>query len=296
VHLLVSRVTDEGLETVLDTSVPLGLGGIVDATGLLPAESVERLVEALRDYVAQAAALGAEPPVVVATEPLRRAANAARVLERVARDTGVPIHVLGHEEEGLLTLLGAARGSRPHAAMVVADVGGGSTEVATIADGRPTVTGLALGAARLSAHHVEHDPPEPAELDALREDARLHAGPASGTLGSTDLVVVGGTASNLAKVHDGSRTDGLLTRERLRDIEAMLLATPSAEVSARFGITAARARVLPAGMAIVEAILDRYGVDVARATDEGLREGVVIATSRAGVAWRDALPRLVGDS
>jgi hypothetical protein len=47
-------------------------------------------------------------------------------------------------------------------------------------------------------------------------------------------------------------------------------------------------------MAIVEAILDRYGVDVARATDEGLREGVVIATSRAGVAWRDALPRLVG--
>ncbi len=107
-------------------------------------------------------------------------------------------------------------------------------------------------------------------------------------------MVVGGTASNLVKVDDDARADGLLTRDRLGRIAAMLLASPAAEVSARYGITPQRARVLAAGVAIVEAILDRYAVDVARATDEGLREGVVIAASRAGVAWRDALPRLVG--
>lgn len=279
---------------MLDTSVPLGLGSVVDATGLLPAESVERLVGALRDYVGQAAALGAGPAIIVATDPLRRAANGSRVVDHIARETGQPIHVLGHDEEGLLTLLGAARGRRPDPAMVVADVGGGSTEVVTIQDGYAMVAALAVGAARLSARYVDHDPPTYPELAAMRADALIHAAVAPRVGGSADLVVVGGTASNLAKVDERSRADGLLTRERLHDIEAMLLATPAADVSARFGITPQRARVLPAGMAIVEAILDRYGVDVARATDEGLREGVVIAGSRAGVAWRDALPRLVG--
>ncbi len=293
-HLLVARVATSSLETVADTSTPLGLGAVVDAEGLVPREAAGRLIDALRTYVALAAEMGAGPAVVVGTEPLRRAANAGRVLARVAAEVRVAVHVLGQEEEGLLTLLGAARGRRPDPAMVVADIGGGSTEVVTTTGGRPRVTGLALGAARLSARHVKHDPPLPEELAALHADARLNAAAALDVDGPPDLVVVGGTASNLAKVGDEARTDGLLTRDRLGRIEAMLLVTPASELSARFGITPQRARVLAAGAAIVGAILDRYAVDVARATDDGLREGVVIAASRAGLAWRDALPRLVG--
>jgi exopolyphosphatase/guanosine-5'-triphosphate,3'-diphosphate pyrophosphatase len=291
-HLLVTRIGADGLEPLLDTSVPLGLGAIVDATDTLPNEHVDRLVAALRDYTGRATAMGARPPIVVATDPLRGATNAARVLARLAAEAGTGVHVLGQEEEGLLTLLGATGGRRPDPNAVVVDVGGGSTEVVTIVDGHAAVSALAVGAARLRARYADHDPPTYPEMAAMRADARIHAAPAPPVSGRAILVVVGGTASNLAKLDDRSRVDGRLTRDRLRSIATMLLATPADEVSDRFGITPQRARVLPAGLAIVEAILDRYRVGVARATDQGLREGLVIATTRAGVAWRDALPRL----
>jgi hypothetical protein len=42
----------------------------------------------------------------------------------------------------------------------------------------------------------------------------------------------------------------------------------------------------------VEAILGRYAVPRATASEEGIREGTVLALARAGSAWRDRLEDL----
>jgi exopolyphosphatase/pppGpp-phosphohydrolase len=65
-------------------------------------------------------------------------------------------------------------------------------------------------------------------------------------------------------------------------------------VAEQHAIRVQRARILGAGAAIVQAILDRYDVDSAIATDDGIRHGAAIASARAGRTWRDALPHLVG--
>ncbi|MFL5650388.1 MAG: hypothetical protein ACJ777_03840, partial [Chloroflexota bacterium] len=53
-----------------------------------------------------------------------------------------------------------------------------------------------------------------------------------------------------------------------------------------------RARILPAGAAIVDAILERYGADGIRVSEAGLREGAILAAAHEGPHWRDRLATL----
>jgi hypothetical protein len=103
------------------------------------------------------------------------------------------------------------------------------------------------------------------------------------------IVAVGGTASNLLKILPAATLDRTLTRERIVEAEAILSSEPAAAAAERHVINPIRARILPAGGAIMDAILDRYGAERIRVSDAGLREGAILAVSHAGRAWRDRL-------
>jgi exopolyphosphatase/guanosine-5'-triphosphate,3'-diphosphate pyrophosphatase len=277
---------------LLDESALLGLGTVVDARGLIPADAREPLIATLAGYAAAARGLGVERMVFVGTEPLRRAADARAVVVAVEDATGVPLHVVDHREEGLLTLLGATSGRAVRADLLVADVGGGSTQLVVVGPARrASASGLRVGGARLTEAHVAHDPPTRSEIATLRSAAlaALRAGPEASP---TEIVAVGGTASNLVKIVPGALHDRILTPERLAAALETLREAPAADIAARFGIRPQRARILAAGAAVLEAILARYGVPRATASEEGIREGTVLALARAGAAWRDRLEAL----
>ena len=120
-------------------------------------------------------------------------------------------------------------------------------------------------------------------MDALRDAP--DASPA-------ELVAVGGTASNLVKMLPDAIADRVLTRERIARIQAILATEDAATTSAGHGVNPVRARLLSAGGAIVDAILERYGVDAIRVSEAGLREGVILAVDHAGPCWRDRLADL----
>jgi exopolyphosphatase/pppGpp-phosphohydrolase len=107
-----------------------------------------------------------------------------------------------------------------------------------------------------------------------------------------EIVAVGGTASNVLKVLPGGALDGSVTRQHLLDALAVLSIEPAARASERHGINPIRARILPAGVVILDAIMERYGVRQIRVSDAGIREGTVLAVQRAGPAWRDQLVAL----
>ena len=108
----------------------------------------------------------------------------------------------------------------------------------------------------------------------------------------TELIAVGGTASNLVKMLPESIADRMLTRERIAAIQSILATRPAAAAAARFAINPVRARLLPAGGAIVDALLERYGANAIRVSEAGLREGVILAVDHGGPSWRDRLPDL----
>jgi exopolyphosphatase/guanosine-5'-triphosphate,3'-diphosphate pyrophosphatase len=161
-----------------------------------------------------------------------------------------------------------------------------------VAPGRAaTAAGLKLGSAWLTGGHVTHDPPTGEEVAAMTTAARevLAAAPDASP---REIVGVGGTASNLVKVLPAAMLDRTLTRRRLADIQAVLATEPADLAAERHLINPVRAHLLPAGGAIVGAILDRYGADRMRVSDASLREGAILAVHHAGAAWRDRLPEL----
>jgi exopolyphosphatase / guanosine-5'-triphosphate,3'-diphosphate pyrophosphatase len=288
----VAAVDGHRLQPLADESVLLGLGDTVETHGTIPEPHRGELVAELARYAERARELGATGVAIVGTQPIRRAADARAVVMAVEAATGMPLHALEHEEEGLLNLLGATAGRAIDASLAVVDIGGGSCEVVVVDPGAHARSrGLPVGCATLTRQLVLEDPPSADSVAALREHARLAVVDAPNGA-PAEMIVVGGTASNLVKVVPAAGRDRALTRRRLAAAYRMLQAAPSDDVAARFGITARRAHLLPAGAALLEALIERYGVERVTAVEEGLREGVVLALARAGWGWRDRLDAL----
>ena len=289
VHLFVAIVSGHRLEPIYDESAFLGLGAAVDAQGRLGTAKREQLTSTLARFAGIARDLGAISITFVATEPLRRATDAQKAAAEVRAATGVPLEILTQDEEALLTLIGVTHGREPRADLGVIDIGGGSSEMVVIGpDGRALTHGVRLGSARLTASVVTQDPPTATEVEALRDTARgrLLAIPDADI---ARLVAVGGTATNVLRLVPAAALDRVLTRPRLDAAMAALMAEPAAYVALHHAVNPVRARVLPAGVAILEAFLERYGLRRLGVVDTGIREGSVLAASRVGPAWRDQL-------
>jgi exopolyphosphatase/guanosine-5'-triphosphate,3'-diphosphate pyrophosphatase len=293
VHLLVAAVGGHRLEPLVDESVFLGLGDRIDAEGYLGSAARGRLVAALVGYADTARRLGATAITFVGTEPMRRAADAATVTAEVERASGVALHVLGHDEEGILNLLGVTGGRPVTHELVVVDIGGGSSEIVVVGPGRaPVAAGVLVGSARLTQRLVREDPPAPAEIDALAAEARRIVAAEAPPGRPLELVAVGGTASNLRKVIPAAALERVLTPRRIAAALAMLATEPSAQAAERHAVNPTRARILPAGAVIVQALLEHYGVERLRVSEDGIREGAILVAAAAGHAWRDRLPGL----
>jgi exopolyphosphatase/pppGpp-phosphohydrolase len=292
VHLLVAVIAGHRLRPLIDESTFLGLGAAVDGRAHLGSEAREALTQVLARYATTAGDLGASTTTFIGTEPLRRAADSALIVDDVDRATRVPLQVLSHEEEALLTVVGVTYGSPVEHETLIVDIGGGSSEFCVVAPGRtPRAAGLRIGSNRLSTRNVTSDPVTREAVDAMRlaaDEILADALPAA----PTDLVVVGGTATNLLKVTAAGASDPILSRARIAEALDTLLSEPAGTSAARFGINPKRGPLLPAGAVIVEALMRRYEVDEVRVSEASLREGAILVADHAGRAWRDRLPEL----
>ncbi len=292
VHLLVAGVADHRLDPLVDESVFLGLGRALDGGGALGSTARRALVDTLVHYAELARGLGASAITFIGTEPIRRAADAARIADEVESATGVPLHVLTHQEEAYLTVVGVMAGRLVDRETLIVDIGGGSSEFCVVGPtDRPRAVGLKLGSNRLTQRHVVSDPPTRAQVEAMVAEALSLLADAPDTV-PAEIVAVGGTASNLLKVVPEARLDLVLTRSRITEAMDILERETAAEAVERHLVKPIRAAILPAGAAIMDALLTRYGMSRIRVSDAGIREGAILVVDHVGAAWRDRLPDL----
>jgi len=179
---------------LVDESAFLGLGSAVVARGFLGSVARAELAAQLTGYAETARSLGAAKVTFLGTEPIRRAADAARIVNDAAEMAGAPLHVLSHEEEAFLTIIGVTEGTPVTHETLVIDIGGGSSEFCIVdATRRPRAVGLQLGSARLTDRFVTHDPPTQAEVAAFRA-AAVDALRGAPDATPAEIVAVGGTA------------------------------------------------------------------------------------------------------
>lgn len=291
--LLLLIVDDDrgGLTRVLDWCRFGRLGQGLDASGQLHPDAIERSLAICREYAAALAEHRVDAVDVIATQALREAGNAAAFVAPAEAILGHPIATISGEDEAALAFATAAA-SLPAVAgrpFVVADVGGGSTEI-IVSDGAALTAAVSvpIGAVRLTERHLRGDPPTAAERAALTAaiDAALdaHAPPLPR---SATLVASAGTASTLASLdraapYDPDRVHGhALTAARMVELTDRLLAATVAERRAMPGMEAPRADVIAAGAAIFARLAHRLATDAVVVSDRGIRWGLAYRRAAA---------------
>lgn len=168
IRLLVSR---DGADLAREMRI-VRLGQGVDATGRLDPDAIERTRVALVDYASRIRDLGATAVRMVATSATRDAENRGAFVEMVSGVLGVEPEVVSGDEEARLSYAGAVAGIGDVAwPLLVADIGGGSTElVLGDAGGVQAAKSVNIGCVRLTERRLRSDPPSADEVAAARAD------------------------------------------------------------------------------------------------------------------------------
>lgn len=271
------RRTDEIYEAVR-------IGSGLDDRGELSAERIERALAVTEVFAAfcEAQGLDGEDVVAVATSAIRDATNRDAFLRRAP----LPVRVLTTGEEARFGYLAAVNSTRLDDGAVL-DLGGGSVQLVRVEGRRATRLGSwPLGAVRMTERFLPDDGPAKAKhLKALRAHVREVLAEAPWLSESPALVGIGGTVRNLASATAAAAglpsavavQGASVTREALGALVERLAALSPAERRAVAGVKPARADIILAGAAVVEAVLDAGGLDALEATEAGLREGVFFA-------------------
>jgi exopolyphosphatase / guanosine-5'-triphosphate,3'-diphosphate pyrophosphatase len=271
-RLLVADVAGpSALATVVERRAFTQLGLACRAGARLPAATRDSLAAVVAVQAREARALGAEKLRVVATAALRRSADGLATCHALAAAAAAPVELLSEHDEARLAFAGATCPlTEPvDGPVAVVDVGGGSAQVVvgTCDAGPAWSVSLPLGSGDLAHAHLRGDPPAAAELVALR--AAVEETLADTAIPSvTHALAVGGSATSLRRLA-GPRLEAATLERAL----AALAGAPAARVAERVRIAHERARLLPAGIVVLAAIVERVGpLEIARG---GLREGVL---------------------
>jgi exopolyphosphatase/guanosine-5'-triphosphate,3'-diphosphate pyrophosphatase len=276
---------DGGFIPLLERARVTRLGeGLAGRTEFLPV-AVERTLEAVSEFAAEAVAMGAEAMEALGTEALRRVADPGAFARELALRTGIPLKVIDPGTEARLAFLSAcALVPDREKPLCILDVGGGSTEILSGEGGLPGARALLpIGALRLKEACIATESPAWAEIACMRKIVADLAERHFCGVACSRVVGMGGTVMVLASVLRGEplfepeRLHGsTLSLEGARSVISLLSGLSRAERASVKGLPADRADLALPGAVIVEGVMARLGVSGLLASAWGIRHGRMV--------------------
>ena len=282
-RLLVAR--DGATVERLMTITRLGQG--VDETGTLSTDAVDRTVAALTEYRQVMDRHGVDRVRMTATSAARDASNRDVFFDRAEATVGARPELLGGEEEGRLSFIGAtAELDAADGPFLVADIGGGSTELAVGSDRCEDARSMDVGCVRLTEQFLHHDPPLPEELtaalsvvevwldDVVREvpallEARRFVGLA-GTVATVAAVEIGLDEYDRDRIHHF-----VLTRAAIEDVFRTLATESLDDRRWNPGLEPGRADVIVGGCCALVAIMRYFDFGECLVSEADILDGLV---------------------
>lgn len=294
IRLVIARCRPMALDVLATDEALVRLSESVNRDGLISQEKCDQTIALLRTWKSLAEEYHAHPPLVVATEAIRRAANKDEFLSSLQRETGLVIHLIESETEARLTFYGAtaelASESHVPAHIAVVDLGGGSMELVIAKDLHICwQTSLPLGSGWLLDCYLPSDPPAAEEVATARSFLRTTFQDMPMKHFPPLWIATGGSANSLLLL--AQRTFGLsperhmLSRDDVIRCEELLFSLPAREIAQRSQLDAMQVRILHAGVVIIRTLMECFGLDTLRIRPQGIREGILLAYARFGEDW-----------
>ncbi len=310
-RLLIAKPSRRGFLVIDAFSRIIRLGEGVLKSGRLSQAAMTRTIEALKVCADKMGRRGVTRSRLIATEACRSAANSEEFITRAKAETGLAIEIVTQETEAKLAVSGCASLIDRNADFtLVFDIGGGSSELIWLdlsRLGRPwrrtlhdridvqsciaAWTSLPIGVVNLAERHGGRDV-TPESYEAMVADVMAGMGEFENKHRFSERIAghhahflgTSGTVTTISGIHlklpvyERSRVDGSwLSARDVRTVSSDLIAMTYAQRTAQPCIGHERADLVPAGCAILEALLRIWPCQRLRVADRGLREGILAA-------------------
>src|SRR4051812_8957913 len=284
IHLLVARCNGAGLVPLDDRSEPLELGHDLEQRGAIGAGKLRATARTIRAYVALAESRGARDVQILATQAVRAARNRAALVAAIEEASGRRVVVLDPAREAYLAVIATALTRTWPSPYLVADVGGGSTQLVVVHGG--ALLGFRsepVGSARLGIR-LRHDPPTWREIVAMQARVSQALIPAlrallAGVPLLGGIVAVGGAATRSARLIHRSPPPQEVTLDQLYDASARVYSRSAEAAAAGRGIKPLRIPTVRAGVCVLAELLRVSRLQQCTVSPYGIREGAILTAA-----------------
>jgi len=284
-------------QTIYYTHRITRLGEGLHHSGKLSETSMCRAMQALNEFACLLQRFNVSPShtLAAATAAIREAENGILFKNRVKAETGIDIQIFTAELEAATALAGACAVLAPAISsdMLLFDIGGGSTEFIRARHGiQRDAVSRKLGVVRLVEAHLHSDPPSSQDyhvmLAAASEHLKVVESGWTDRQPPTHLVGTAGTVTTLATIeldlfpYDANVINNhRMSKQTFFSLRDRLLALNHAERLNIRTIEAGREDLIIAGLAIIEAIMQRWHYDELITVDAGMLEGAWLNISQS---------------
>lgn len=294
-QLLVAEKRSEGITRVHRDTEFNNISAHLEPDGNISKTGMDRGLEAVSRLIERAPTQAHNGQVLaLATHAIRSASNGAVFLSNVEKRTGLKAKIITGEEAATLAFLGAT-GEFPqlkNRRFVVADIGGGSTELAWGTPGKVTrAVSIHLGITALIQRLAQMPNTANIALDNLAIYVRrtVEAALVDVGEGTADvLVFASGVARVIGRllVSYGLANPGQPVETRaLRELIPLLLSASREDLLAR-GVPEERVNTVGPTAVVVEVIRDLFEHETFLVAQGGLRDGAALRPDVVGLqAW-----------
>lgn len=249
----------------------------IEKSGRLSECGVKSSIATLTEYATIAKEKGCDDIIAFATEAVRRAADGEDFIAAVKAACGLDIKIVPPEKEARLALFGA---TKPNGKVTVCDLGGGSMELISSADGvNPEyVKSLPLGVVVLKNMFAEKGVPMPQAyrhaIDRAPELVKEY-----GKVKPYPLVILGGSACAIAAgmlnlpYYNRDAVNGM--RITARELDDFMPILTSPHLSTLRPVCANRADTIAFGAIIIQALLNHLNLNSFTVSDSSNLEAVL---------------------
>ena len=198
VRLLVSNVIERKNKPTIYTKnamirVPIRLGQDTFTHGSIGMPNQQRLIDAMHSFKLLMGVHGVSHYMACATSALREAKNAKQLIERIHKETEVSVELIdGKREAEIIAMTDLYDIVKPHKSYLFVDVGGGSTELTLVHQGKTIASkSFKIGTVRLLNKMVQDS-----ELEKYKNWIVNHAS----SISRISVVGSGGTINKVFKM------------------------------------------------------------------------------------------------
>lgn len=291
-RLLVADVDGDKVTELERRTTVTRLGRGVDHSGRLATEAIEAVCETVAGYVGLISDLDVDGTSVIATSAVRDADNGQAFVAELRERFSLSAEIFDGDLEAGTTYLGTTAGRSGDGVLLVADIGGGSTEL-IVGRGRESVFNRSLqaGVVRHTERFLTSDPPGTTELESLAKDInRLIATALDGEeLPQINrCVAVAGTPASLVAIdlelepYDPEAVEGhLLELGTVQRWLSRLAAMPLEERRQVPGLHPDRAQAIVAGLVILIEIMRAFELTEVEVSEHDILYGGAIRAAAA---------------